>query len=86
MKTLARVVINFAAFIGLSGDDVIDPDSAVKALEEIGSYLADCSNEERAALQESLQEERLKRAAAGRSEEELAFFDDFMDSFDLSHE
>ena len=33
MKTIAQALLNLAAFVELSDDSVIDPDSAVQALE-----------------------------------------------------
>lgn len=35
MKTTGTALLNLAAFIELSDDSVVDPDSAVKALEQL---------------------------------------------------
>ncbi len=35
MKAIATALLNLAAFVELSGDNVIDPDSAVRALEQL---------------------------------------------------
>jgi len=35
MKATGQALLNLAAFVELSGDSVIDPDSAVKALEQL---------------------------------------------------
>jgi hypothetical protein len=50
MKALAEALVESAAFIELSGDDVIDPDSAVQALESIAHSLSAASEEEKNAL------------------------------------
>jgi hypothetical protein len=50
MKSLCRAIIWSACFLELSEDDIVDPDSAVKALEDIASALQDATKEEKAAL------------------------------------
>jgi hypothetical protein len=50
MKTLAEAVLNLAAFLELSGDDVVDPDSAVAAMEDMAATLQRCTPEELNAL------------------------------------
>jgi hypothetical protein len=47
MKNLCRAIIWSAYFLEMSGDDIIDPDSAVKALEDIASTLQEATEEER---------------------------------------
>ncbi|QTN32552.1 hypothetical protein HZ994_09485 [Akkermansiaceae bacterium] len=41
MKAIAQALLNLAAFVELSDDSVIDPDSAVGALEQ---FLADLNS------------------------------------------
>ena len=60
MKSLAEALVESAAFIELSGDEVIDPDSAVQALESIAHSLGAASEEEKNALLEYCR----KKAAA----------------------
>jgi hypothetical protein len=57
MKHLCRAIIWNACFFELSGDDVIDPDSSVKALEDISLSLQEATNEEKAAFIEACREE-----------------------------
>lgn len=57
MKHLCRAIIWNACFLELSGDDVIDPDSAVKALEDIAAALQEATEEEKAAFIESCSDE-----------------------------
>ena len=56
MKTLAKALIETAAFIDLSDDDVIAPDDAVRELEGIAYTLHSASPEEIAAIREALRE------------------------------
>ena len=55
MKTLAKALIRTAAFLELSGDDTINPDDAVRALEGIAHTLQSASPEELAAVRDALQ-------------------------------
>jgi hypothetical protein len=50
MDAIAEALIDTAAFLELSGDDVIKPDAAIQALESIATSLADASAEEKKAL------------------------------------
>ena len=56
MKTLAKALIQTAAFLELSGDDTVNPDDAVKALEDIAHTLQSASPEELAAVRDALRE------------------------------
>jgi len=47
MKNLCRAIIWSACFLEMSDDDIIDPDSAVKALEDIASTLQQATDEEK---------------------------------------
>lgn len=57
MKSLCRAIIWSACFFELSEDDVLDPDSAVKALEDIASALQEATEEEKAAFIQVCREE-----------------------------
>jgi hypothetical protein len=70
MKHLCRAIIWSACFLELSDDDVVDPDSAVKALEDIAATLQSATTEEEKAFAEACVEEAnrlLKEAAPGYS-------------------
>lgn len=43
MKTLAKALINLTAFVELSGDETINPDSAVQALEQLSYDLSEAT-------------------------------------------
>ena len=87
MKALARSVIETALFLELSGDDVVDPDSAVRALEGIAQELAGTGDAERLALREVL-DELIGREQAGPGgsaprPEVIEFYRSFMENFGL---
>ena len=50
MKHLCQAIIWSACFLELSEDDVIDPDAAVKALEDIAAALQSATDEEKRAF------------------------------------
>jgi hypothetical protein len=57
MKNLCQAIIWSACFLELSTDDVVDPDSAVKALEDIASALQAATEEEKQAFRRECSEE-----------------------------
>ncbi len=83
MKTLARALINAAAFLELSGEQALDPGGAVAALEEIAFTLAHCTPEEKETLAEVLAEMRAAELESGPRHEVLEFLDTFLTSFGL---
>jgi hypothetical protein len=90
MKALARSVIEAALFLETSGDDVVDPDAAVRALEGIAHELASISDAERLALREVLDELiRAEQSGPGGSAphaDAIAFYRSFMENFGLQGE
>jgi hypothetical protein len=86
MDKLARALVNAAAFLELSGDDVVDPDSAVAAMEDIVAALAGASPEEVAALKSAASAEREARAKRGADEDTLDFFENFLENFGVGDE
>ena len=86
MDKIARALVNAAAFLELSGDDVVDPDSAVAAMEDIVAGLVDASSDEIAALKRAAEAERDARAKRGADEDTLDFFDHFLENFGLVEE
>jgi uncharacterized protein YgfB (UPF0149 family) len=57
MKNLCRALIWNACFLELSDDDVIDPDSALKALEDMAAALQQATEEEKQAFVAACAEE-----------------------------
>jgi hypothetical protein len=60
MKNLCQAIIWSACFLEQSPDDVVDPDSAVKALEDIASALQAATAEEKEAFRRECSEEALR--------------------------
>ncbi len=87
MKALARSVIEAALFLETSGDEVVDPDAAVRALEGIAHELASSSKAERLALREVLDELiRAEQSGPGGSApraDAIVFYRSFMENFGL---
>ena len=66
MKNLCKAIIWSACFLELSPDGILDPDSAVKALEDIASALQGATEEEKEAFRCTCSEEasRLEKQAS----------------------
>ncbi len=60
MKNLCRAIIWSACFLEMSGDDIIDPDSAVNALEDIATALQQATEEEKQIFARVCAEEALE--------------------------
>jgi len=60
MKNLCRAIIGSACFLELSQDDIVDPDAAVKALEDIASALQGATQAEKEAFRHACSEEALR--------------------------
>ena len=56
MRTLAKALIETAAFLEFSSDDSVNPDDAVRELEGIAHTLRSASPEEVAAIREALRD------------------------------
>jgi hypothetical protein len=57
MKSLCQAIIWTACFLEFSEDNVIDPDSAIKALEDIEATLQAATREEKEAFASACNEE-----------------------------
>src|SRR5947207_10212158 len=86
MKALARALINAAAYLELTGEDGIEPESALQALEEIAYNLSYCSDEEKKALADALADMRAAELETGPRPDMLDFLDTFLVSFGLDEE
>ncbi len=80
MKTLAKALIQTAAFLELSGDDVVKPDEAVRALEGIADALHSASPDEAAAIRDALQELAAAERAGCSRTEMLRFYEQFFEA------
>ncbi len=84
MKTTARALLNLAAFVGLADDSEIDPDSSVRALENLIHELNSGEAGEREYLK-GLMRQEIGSMPEERSEGQQArveFYLDFMESLD----
>jgi hypothetical protein len=73
-KTLMRAVAESAAFVELSGDDIIDPDAAVAHMEQLGAVLQELSTEERKELESFLVSMSESEKKAHGNQERVDFF------------
>lgn len=55
MHNIARALLRASTFIELADEETLDPDSAVRALEDVASSLRGCSSEEVRVLKEAIE-------------------------------
>ena len=74
-------LLHCAAFLEFSGDDVVDPDSAIEAMEQVSTYLGSLEPDEVETL--STQLERIVRHAKQEKwpEDVVDFLTDFIENF-----
>ena len=80
MKHLAKAVVDAFAFLELSGDDVVDPDNAVQAMEMLAATLRGCNPKERQALSEAASAELARQIAAAAPAETVEFYENFIEN------
>lgn len=83
MESLAKAVVCAFAFLELSGDDVVDPDSAVSAMESMSAELQTCTDEEKAALRKVIVAELHAQQARSADGSVIEFYRDLMLSIGL---
>ena len=85
MKALAKAILNLSSFIELSSDDVIDPDSAVKALEQLASDLSEATPGEVEYLKAAIRQEIVELGEDRTPEQQsrVTFLLDFMENIGL---
>lgn len=86
MKSLARAVVNAAAYLELADESAVDPDLATQALEEIAYNLSYCTDEEKSAIADVLADMRAAEVENGVRSNMLDFLDTFLVSFGLVDE
>ena len=77
--------MNLAAFVGLSGDEEIDPDSAVKALEQLMADLRASETGEREYIRGLIRQQIVNLPMEERTEadqERIDFFLNMMEAVD----
>jgi len=83
MKTLAKAMIGAAAFLELSSDDSVNPDDAVRALEDIAATLRSASPDEVAAIRAACDELIAEERASFARTDAIRFYEHFLESVDL---
>jgi hypothetical protein len=86
MQILAKALIDAAAFLELSGEDIIHLDDAVRALESIGDTLRSASPAELSAIRAALSDLIATERAGTARADLLRFYEHFFESFGLSYE
>lgn len=84
MKALARALINAAAYLDLSGEDGLDAEQALQALEELAYSLSHCTEAEKEAIRETLADMKAAEMESGPRPEMLEFLNNFLVSFGLA--
>ena len=86
MKSLAQALVEAVAFLELSGDAVVDPDSAVQAMESISHSLRNASEEEKHALLDYChnQAEKLLGARGDNDQKRRDFYQQFAEAMGLT--
>ncbi len=82
-RQLMKAIVDAIVFIGVSGDDVVDPDAAVAHLEAIASELRLLTRAEKAVFVEFVNECAREAASRGESKELLDFIRGIPDSLGL---
>ena len=85
MKAIGTALLNLAAFVGLSGDEEIDPDSAVKALEQLMADLRASETGEREYIRGLIRQQIVNLPMEERTEadqERIDFFLNMMEAVD----
>lgn len=83
---IVSALLHVAAFLELSGDEAVDPDDAVEAMEHVGFYLSRFPAEQAAALRGQLDRVAAHARAKGWREEAVEFFTELMGYLDLGGE
>lgn len=86
MKSLAEAIVEAAAFLELSGDEVVNPDFAVQALESISGVLRGASSEEKQAILDYCRDQasQLKDARSHQEQRRRDFYSGFDEAMGLT--
>jgi hypothetical protein len=82
-RQLMKVMIELIVFLGLSGDDVVNPDAAVAQLEAIANDLRALGPNDKTALVRFINEYADELSAAGDSSERAEFIREIPSSIGL---
>jgi hypothetical protein len=86
MKSLAKAVVEAAAFLELTGDDVVNPDSAVQALESVRDAPRGATGEEKQAILDYCRDQAslLKAARSEQEQRRRDFYSGFGEAIGLT--
>ena len=84
MQGLASALLTAMSYFEIWGEDYVDPDMAVKALEEVASDLSECSDEEIRLLARVAREHAESARAAGSSQAWVKFYENFIEDVGLA--
>ncbi len=79
-------LLHLMAFLELSGDEAVDPDNAVEAMEHVGFYLSRLPAQQIATIKEQLDRAAAYAQSEGWGEEAIEFFASLMGYFGLDGE
>ena len=82
MKNISKALLNLAAFIELSSEEVIDQDAAVGALEQLAADLSKADPSEIEYLKAAIRQEvvELGEDRTKEQQERITFFLDFFEN------
>ena len=84
MENIVRALLSTAAFLELSGDEVVDTDAAVQALEQLSGYLQRAGEAEREVIARIAKEWAAEARAKGSDGAASAnFYESFFESMGL---
>lgn len=88
MSALAKATIIAMLYLETWPDDVLDPDIALEALEDITAQLQDCSKSEQADLARAVAELKTAEKAGSARKDIIRFYNEFMEAvgFDSAEE
>lgn len=75
MQHLAKAIVEALAFLELSGEDMVDPEAAVRTMEVIAATLQGATQEERDAVVAAAMLELNAQSANDAPEEMLDFYE-----------
>ncbi len=76
-------LLHCVAFLELSGDETVDPDWAIEAVEHVGAYLQRLTEEETDAIEKQLAAVSAYAHEHGAPDRFIEFIDDFLDGLGL---
>jgi len=86
VNPVLAALVHSVAFLELSGDDAVDPDWAVEALEHVAHYLQQLPNEESQVIQRQLASIGSYLQAQGAPDEVVEFISGFLQNCGVSGE